>query len=127
MLGGLEQVGLVVNVGDLVAGALTTSFPILKLQNRNIDIVSTKVAVRSDVTSNSTNYVNVALMNAGDCVAYLDTSAIGLTASVFRELTLVDAKSECEEDDTLTLRVQNVESGVGLCGLTVQLEYEIVK
>jgi len=128
-LSGLEQVALVVNVGDVPAALATPDprvYPIVEPQNRDIEVKAAKIGVLAGVTADSNDYTFISVVTAtGDCIAYLSTKAIGLTAGTFREMTLDSDKVEIEEDETIQLQVDQVSSGVGICGLTLQLEYEI--
>jgi len=156
MLTGLEQVGLVVNLGDVPGEASgSTKYPILIPQNRDIKVTGAKVATIHNIYADDTTYAEFSLMKAtpnsiasgsglgtGTCVAYLKTRDAGLSAaglcnaglceSTFAALVVDSDEDEIDEDDQLYLQVDQAGVGLsgdhlGLCSLTFQLEYEITE
>jgi len=127
-LTGLEQQGLVINVGDSAAGG-TEEFALLK-PKRKIRVTAAAIAAKANVTANATNYKIFTLRTLGTTnnLAQIDTSSTGLTAATFRDMgTISPAYAEISPDETLTLKLTVAGTGVAVNGLTIQINYEIIE
>jgi hypothetical protein len=125
-LTGMEQVGLVMHLGDVAAGS-ALNIPVLK-PNRQIEITGAKVAARSAVAADASNYISFALMRAaGATICSVNTSSAGLTAAEFRSFsTPAAAYKQVGTSHNMYLAITHGGSGKAANGLTLLVNYEII-
>lgn len=124
-LSGLEQAGMVVYIGKVIAG---TDFevPLMKPQ-RTIEITRLGIASDAAVTSNATNYfIGRLRRSATECISTISTDANSLTAREFNTVGVCSAKAQVQSCHHMYFHCTYAGAGVAVENLTLLVNYEVI-
>lgn len=135
-------VGVFQEIGEVkveqTIGTLSASYTADVFQaDKDITITSFKLAVRTSVTADDTNYWEINLINEADDGSGTDdlidntsdvnttkaTGGSGLTADVLRDFALASANVNLTAGDVLRLNLTKTASGADLVGVFIEIGY----